>query len=77
MSVWGGKNTRSVLLKTKPPKHKERMNYECFFLSFFLGASLLIGRALDHVELESLTSLSWDLLDPQISEPLFPLTLLP
>jgi hypothetical protein len=47
------------------------------FYHFFLGASLLIGRALDHVELESLTSLSWDLLDPQISEPLFPLTLLP
>ncbi|KAK2388034.1 hypothetical protein QL285_061755 [Trifolium repens] len=40
-----------------------------FFLPFFLAASLPIGRALDPMELESLASLSWALLDPQLPEP--------
>ena len=39
-----------------------------FFFSFFLAASLSIGRALDPTEFESLASLSWALLDPLLPE---------
>lgn len=44
------------------------------FLVFFLVPSLSIGRALDLTELKSLASLSWDLWDPLLPEPVFPHT---